>query len=258
MKTPKDTDLLLNDFALRCFRNTADRDYIHARLAYKSCLIPQFYWSALHCLEKYLKAILLLNRISSKNIKHEISGSLEKLRSQNIFDIELSNQTQKFIDRLEESARFRYLEVSWDIHHIELTILDRAVWEIRRYCQTKICTSSMTFSVDQVQKNLASIRGIDFPTKENTLINGGWLENVLSQKDNPSRPGLIWKNLYFCTSNRKKVNMENFFMAENSPLFINPELIDEVTKYVFLPKEVETAFRTEAINRKNITKRTKP
>lgn len=48
-------DALLNDFAIRSFRDTADRDYIHARLAYRAQLVPQFQWSALHCLEKYAK-----------------------------------------------------------------------------------------------------------------------------------------------------------------------------------------------------------
>lgn len=56
-------EALLNDFAKRCFRNMADRDYVHARLAYRSKLVSQFLSSSLHCLEKYAKAILLFNRV---------------------------------------------------------------------------------------------------------------------------------------------------------------------------------------------------
>ena len=55
----------VNSFALRAFRDTADRDYIHARMAYRAGLIPQFRWSALHALEKYAKCITILARILS-------------------------------------------------------------------------------------------------------------------------------------------------------------------------------------------------
>ncbi len=33
----------VNNFALRAFRDTADRDYIHARMAYRVELFPQFH-----------------------------------------------------------------------------------------------------------------------------------------------------------------------------------------------------------------------
>ncbi len=235
---------LLNDFAIRCFRDTADRDYIHARLAYRTKLIPQFYWSSLHCLEKYMKCTLLLNRIVSKGIKHEITTAIERLKDNNIFNIELTNQTKEFIEKLEQSARFRYLEVSWDIYRPELTVLDRAVWEIRRYCQTK--TSKINcLTTEDFHKNLKSIQGLDHPATANTKIPGGYLEKVLSNKKHESRSALVWKNLYFYTLKRKKVFMPFYEMAENSPLFMNPEMIDEVIKYVFIPKEVEKAFRAK-------------
>lgn len=43
--------VLINDFAIRSFRDTADKDYIAARMAYRARLIQPFLWSALHCLE---------------------------------------------------------------------------------------------------------------------------------------------------------------------------------------------------------------
>lgn len=54
------------DVALRCFRDNADREYAHARLAYKALLGNQFLWSALHCLEKYAKGAALLREVNSK------------------------------------------------------------------------------------------------------------------------------------------------------------------------------------------------
>jgi hypothetical protein len=40
------------------------------------------------------------------------------------------------------------------------------------------------------------------------------------------------------------------FQATNAPLTLNPEMLDEVTKYVFLPAEVKKAFRAELLKRK--------
>jgi len=102
-------DILLNDFATRSFRDTADRDYIHARLAYRARLVPQFLWSSLHCLEKYTKGVLLLNRIPAKRLRHEVTGGIELLARRGKFSVEISPETQKFIERLESGAEFRVL-----------------------------------------------------------------------------------------------------------------------------------------------------
>ena len=48
---PYPMHILVNDFAIRSFRETADKDYIAARMAYRARLIQPFLWSALHCLE---------------------------------------------------------------------------------------------------------------------------------------------------------------------------------------------------------------
>ena len=72
----------VNTFALRSFRDTADKDYIHARMAYRGDLFPQFHWSALHALEKYAKCISILTRIPKPKkredfINHEVIKSLD-------------------------------------------------------------------------------------------------------------------------------------------------------------------------------------
>ncbi|SPA46665.1 hypothetical protein CBM2629_A60060 [Cupriavidus taiwanensis] len=43
---PYSMQILLNDFAIRSFRETADKDYIAARMAYRARLIQPFLWSA--------------------------------------------------------------------------------------------------------------------------------------------------------------------------------------------------------------------
>ena len=63
------TEISLINFANRCFRNIADKDYIAARLCYRNGLVPQFHWQALQAIEKYLKAILLINRYPSSKYR---------------------------------------------------------------------------------------------------------------------------------------------------------------------------------------------
>lgn len=51
----------------------ADEDYLTARLLFKAKLYRGFYWSAAQCIEKYLKAFLLINDISVKDKNHFIN-----------------------------------------------------------------------------------------------------------------------------------------------------------------------------------------
>jgi hypothetical protein len=234
----------VNYFAQRAFRDTADKDYIHARMAYRAGLFPQFHWSSLHALEKYAKCIALLTRIPkpSKDIKHEVKRSLDLISTK--IEIETSSQTNKFIDRLETfGAQFRYLEVSWFIRECELAYLDRAVWEMRRFCNSALYAYSgndfVSVKVDEYEK----VKPIDRPTLENTYIPGGFLEKTLENKHSSSRPYLVWCNLYYSTSKRASVRMKSSIMAENSPFYLFPEIIDEVSKYAFVPKNVRNAYK---------------
>lgn len=234
----------VNSFALRAFRDTADKDYILARMAYKTDLFPQFHWSALHALEKYAKCIAILTRIPTpKNkIKHEVNRSLE-LISENL-DIELSEQTKKFITRLEEfGARFRYLEVSWFIKDCELAMLDRAVWELRRFCNAELYIYSGDHFVSVCKDKYETIKSIEEPSKVNTQVPGGYLEKTLENRQSRARPDLVWCNRYYTNSNRKSVLMKSGTTAENSPFSLNPEIIDEVSKYTFVPNEIKNVYK---------------
>ena len=244
-------EVLINDFAIRCFRNTAARDYIHARLAYKHNLMPQFFWSSLHCLEKYSKCILLINRINhfkdkkkKSRIGHEVLFSIDKIKTHSRIDIRLEDQTVKFINRLEEfGARFRYLEVSWFTRGAEIVDLDRAVWEIRRYCQVLNHSIDINGSSKNILKeNLERIHR-EKESKSQTYLNGGLLEKILKDRRDRSRAALIWQNLYFGSRKRNKVEVPSGVQAENAPLFLHPEIIDEISEYVHLPKPVKDGYR---------------
>ncbi len=237
-------EALLNNFAIRSFRDTADRDYVHARLAYRAHLVPQFQWSALHALEKYAKCILLLNRIPAKHFRHEVTGAIALMASTGPFEIPLSDQTRKFIERLENGAEFRYFEVSYFNLEYDLIRLDRAVWELRRYCQ--VLNHEVELSgrrSNALTMHLERLRRAMEKEEKGTCILNGWLESVIRKKTDAAREPLLWNNLYFGPSNRKTVRMRSFMEAGNAPLYMHPEIIDDVTRYVFLPKRVEKSWR---------------
>ncbi|MBY6072473.1 HEPN domain-containing protein [Marinobacter salsuginis] len=234
----------VNSFALRAFRDTADRDYIHARMAYRADLFPQFHWSALHALEKYAKCIAILVRVPrpKRPIKHEVQRTLDLISEK--LDISLSEQTKNFIRWLEDfGARFRYLEVSWSIKDCELARLDRAIWELRRFCNAGLYEYSGNQFVSVSKNRYDPIKAIDKPNKANTFIAGGFLEKTLEKRNSMARPDLVWCNLYYSASKRKRVYMKRPVMAENSPFFLYPEIIDEVSKYTFVPKEIIDAYK---------------
>lgn len=243
---------LINDFAIRCFRDTADRDYIHARLAYRADLIPQFLWSSLHCLEKYAKCILLLNRVRAIGLRHVVSESLERMALHGPFQIPLSANTKAFLKHLEENgAEYRYFEVSyWNTGH-DIVKLDRAVWELRRYCQVlnhDVEVKGRTVSA--LQSNLERIKEAVTRNEKGTCVTGGWLEQVAKNKLHAAREPFLWNNLFFGPSRRRKIRIKSGFEAGNSPLHLNPEIIDDVAQYVHIPKDILKLWRTEAAKRK--------
>ena len=235
------TESLLNEFATRSFRDIADQDYISARLSYRNGLYSQFYWQALQAFEKYFKAIFLYNRIKARDIKHNLEKAL-KYAYELPFDMELSSSSEGFIRHINEFGRFRYLEVSYFTQGPMLVQLDRAVWETRRYCR-----------VLNYKKNLSDhgrndVLKKDIKKSEECFphmfkIRGGFLEQVIDSKEHSARSALIWQNAFFASRARKVVRSPAGFHAVNAPLSLNPEIIDEVVKYIFLPSDVVTAYK---------------
>ena len=99
----------INDFAIRCFRDTGDGDYIAARLALQAGLATQAIWSGLQAVEKYLKCMLLLRRVSSKGVGHKIAEGLRLVNDRLGYDIVLPDHEQAVFNHLAESCGDRYL-----------------------------------------------------------------------------------------------------------------------------------------------------
>ena len=65
----------------RLFVGTADENYIAARWCAANGLYNDFYWLAVHCLEKYLKAVLLLNGRAVKIQAHKITDLFSEVKN---------------------------------------------------------------------------------------------------------------------------------------------------------------------------------
>ena len=63
---------LKNEVVTHFFVNTADQDYILARISHHGDIVNGFFWAAGQAIEKYLKASLLLNGKSSKGYSHDL------------------------------------------------------------------------------------------------------------------------------------------------------------------------------------------
>lgn len=232
----------INDFARRAFRDMADQDYIASRLACRAELMPQFLWSAQQAFEKYLKYILLVNRLSAK-VGHDIVKAFD--RAKNLpFKIELSNESLEFIKHVAVYGGNRYLDVSYFVDGLALLELDRAVWELRRYCQV-FSVHWKKLSEDQQRafdEALSRVTANDEAPRHEFRIEGGYLEGVLENKKHPARDALIWQNAFFGVKARRTVKIKRLFYAANAPLYLFPDMLDELAQYVQIPGPLKEGY----------------
>lgn len=237
-------DPLLNDFATRSFRDTADGDYIAARLAYRAQLIPQFLWASLQAVEKYLKCVLVLNRVRAPK-GHDLAEILKVFEKNKKFELRLSEATRKFLLYLDTYGRHRYYETPYYTKGHEIISLDRAVWEIRRYARAMdycIKTTDGT-EVNLLKHEIAANEAAEKHPPHHFTIIGGRLESIIAKREHPGREPLLWQNAFFGRKPRKFITLPNRMEAGNSPLSLHPEILDEILKYVWLPKDVIHAYR---------------
>ncbi len=238
---------MLNDFAIRSFRDVADGDYISARQAYRAQLVQQFQWASLQAIEKYLKCVLLLNRIHARDLRHDLSKALERAEKKLPFPLRLSEKTRDFILHLDTYGRHRYFETPYSNQGLDIVRLDRAVWEIRRYCH--VINYSITDpngkEISVLPLNLNRIEKAESEPWQDFKLFTGYLETVLKSKKHPARESLVWKNLRFGKAHRHKVRLAPYLYSANSPLALHPEILDEVLRYVYLPRDVVDAYRQD-------------
>ena len=133
------------------FIDTADDNYVLARFCFHANLDVDFFWLAVHCLEKYLKAALLCNGRSSRDYGHRIVDLYddvvplapellpETLTQPDEMDLELwhDERTKDFIARLYSNgqAANRYQLFGYALRAEDLLKLDQIVFSVRRLCQ---------------------------------------------------------------------------------------------------------------------------
>jgi len=240
---PKPLDAELNAFASRCFRDVADMDYINARLCNRAGMAMQFHWAAMQAMEKYYKAILLYNRIEATDVNHNLAKTQQYSRKLP-FELHLSDETQHLIEYLNQCGPDRYLSVSYNLHGDKLSSLDRAVWEIRRYCKILNYTlSTQHGDVPMLVKELGRIETAEDLPPHKFRLPGGRLEEIVRKKNHPAREALIWHNRYYGLASRATTNPPKWSRSENSPILMYPGLLEEVIKYIKVPVPVIKAYR---------------
>lgn len=237
----------INSFATQSFRDQADRDYIAARLACRADLMPQFLWSSQQAFEKYLKAILLYNRIPVPRLTHDVTALLkltEKL-PRVPFSIDLSTRSRKFIDHVAACGANRYIDVPYYVHGHVLVDLDLAVWELRRYCQVLNVFGKVLLPKEQtlLDKALADLALSSVEPRYKFRVHGGFLEEVLAKAKHPSRAALLWQNPVYGIRKRAKIRARDHMAAGHPLLYLYPEMLDQLLKYIALPGDLVKAYR---------------
>ena len=240
-------DRCLNSFATESFRDQADRDYIHARLACRSELFPQFLWSSHQAFEKYLKAILLYNRVKATRVRHDIRAALT-LAQQLPFTIEISSRSREFLEYVADLGEHCYLDVPYYVDGHVMVDLDLCVWELRRYCQVldvfgKVLPPAEDALLQKARKDL-QLSG-SLPRRHFSLHNG-FLEKVLNSPRHPSRSALVWNNPCFGLRSRKVIRARDHMHAQNPLLLHYPDILPELQKYVFIPEKLAAGYRALA------------
>ncbi len=234
----------LNSFASESFRDQADRDYIAARLSCRYELFPQFLWSAQQAIEKYLKAILLYNRINATKVFHNIALALS-LTKELKFNFELSSRSQLFINHISQCGEYRYIDVPYFVEGLLLVDLDLAVWETRRYCQVLEVFGNV---LPPQELALLTAAKVDLSqssanSRHKFRLHGGLLEKILDDRKHPSRPALLWQNAVYGVRKRRTVRVKSPFHAQNPLLSLRPEILDELKKFVLIPNKLASAYR---------------
>lgn len=244
MESKDHLERCINSVATQSFRDQADRNYISARLSCRHELYPQFLWASQKAIEKYLKAILVYNRIPATKINHKIDEALKLAQNLN-FKIELSPRSEEFINYLSEYGEYRYLDVPYYVKGYLIIDLDLTVWEIRRYCQV-LKSFVSDGSIEEklfLKKALDDIEKSKSEPRYKYKLNGGLLENIIADRKYPSRPALLWQNAVFASRNRKTIRAKNHLSFQNPILYLSPYILDELLKLIKIPDKLVHAYR---------------
>lgn len=206
-------------------------------------LEQQFLWSALQALEKYFKAILLFNGLSSrwpsnngerkvKEFNHDISRLRNEIASKiTYFDLDIPNE--EFFAYIAKYGSNRYFTRSSYVRADSLDQLDEIVWHVRRYCQHVM--SQDLIGEDFIDGLCASyVNYISQQTPNTFSLQNGELEKIiLLPRSNEARKTLLWQNRWYGKRKRKNLTYTSFSSLHPSTyewIDMNPDKIKEYVR----------------------------
>ncbi|HXM50108.1 MAG TPA: hypothetical protein VN956_19865 [Pyrinomonadaceae bacterium] len=200
-------------------------------MSYRVDLTDQFLWSGLQALEKYLKATLLFNNLSTLKLSHHLDKAFQRLFDIKAAKFDFPPGMAEFIEYLGNYGNNRYWEFPSYTEGYELSYLDLSVWNVRRYCQPitdpKVCES---LNGPEAMRNRHNIR-----------LDGGFLESVLIEaRKKKLRVALVWKN--GCYGSRSRDLIRNYpvrIVSTNPVQFRGPSCYPALKGYVQFPNDVK-------------------
>jgi HEPN domain-containing protein len=234
--------VVLNEFA-SLFRAIADEDYISARSNYQLRLREQFFWAALQALEKYLKAILLYNQLTTRGYGHDLIRLYEKVRMIGWLKCSVPPRVQAFLERARALGDNRYMSTDTYVRRENLIELDESVWNIRPYCQfvrVKAGKQRVDLTDHYVRRINERSKYKEPREYEPFPVGGGFLEEVLSRSaQDPVRRALVRHNRFYGTRGSKIVPAPYWSSSRIPPNrrpWFTADVKQEIEQYIFFPK----------------------
>lgn len=244
----EDERKLLSDYVKRSFRNQADRDYIAARVSYRLALYPQFLWSSLQAIEKYLKAILLWSCQSIKDYRHNALALMKAVADLPSIGFAIPARAANFVEFVTNYGVNRYLDSAVFLNGGELWELDWTVWHVRRFCRDFLLMPGDADRYEPIHSTTRLRESQEAHNQRAVLFRlDGFLEEVLTQGPAATRAALVYKNPCFSRSKRLKIkNVPWTIMFENPTHVMRPQILPLVEELVQFPKEVRALLRDHA------------
>lgn len=221
------------------FQDTADETYVVARWCYFNNLMIPFYWNGLHAIEKYLKAVLLLNDQSSiKHVKgtkfshniellydavHIVAGEFlpEQLKKPDEFDNRYwhNESIAVFVQRLNNlgDPNNRYNLYGFSQLPEDLYKLDELVYYIRRVA---IRLDSYAFVGTHRVNGDSSFSNADLLRKNPTIfgISGRLKELTRSSASSETRFAGLEHNFAFAGVDYEHSNIQHYRSSSHNPV----------------------------------------
>ena len=217
-----------------------------ARIAYRKEFDQQFRWCSLQALEKYLKAILIYNRVSAKGIRHDLVEAVRRVKSIDDLDFSFpSSDMEKFIEYLSTYGSDRYFSHPTYLSRAALFTLDKTVWHIRRYCYFMRQVIGKNGEINLFEINKQKATDPHYATNWHKYkISNGYLEKVI-EKRLPSYDDLVWKNFFYGRVKKHVIKNFRFRISSQNPTHsLHPEIFGTLAKLVDFPQAIRNEYKS--------------